>query len=274
MDPDEVGPGRLIYLQLSNIARRICGTGEALWIGGLANERYAGFGSAKMSDAYLAKVDRNGRIIWERTFGAHSLRTIESLASLPSGDVVVAGRDNERTWLARISGDGKIIWEQFVGSGKGASVTTAGDAIFLTAFEVSADSTVKSFSEDVSIWRFDEMGDMRAHNVIRDGINRERGADFGRLFIESANDSVYVLSAWLEFTSAKLVDVTKLDLHGDLVWHKELSETFLNVPKDLNLPAESGLVTWTRAVTTLGHGGPLIALPSKGKIILLHLDPA
>lgn len=274
MDPDEVGPGKLIDLQLgNNVARRICGTGEALWIGGLANERYAGLASAKMSDGYLAKVDRNGRIIWERTFGGHSLRTIESLASLPSGDVVVAGRDDDKTWLARISDGGTIIWEHFVGSGKGASVTTVSDAIFLTAFELNADSTVKSFSEDVSIWRFDEMGDMRAHRVIREGINRERGADFGRLFIEPAKDSVYILSAWLHLTSAKPVQVTKLDLNGGVVWHKELSETLLNLPKDLNLPADSGIVTWTRGVTTLGRGGPLIALPSKGKLILLHLDP-
>ena len=41
----------------------------ALWIGGFANERYAGLGSARMSNASLAKLDRKragplGAYIW------------------------------------------------------------------------------------------------------------------------------------------------------------------------------------------------------------------
>jgi PQQ-like domain len=271
--PNEGGPGSLTYLPLTGNHLRICGgVGETLWIGGVAKERYAGIGSAQMTDGYLAKVDRSGRIFWEQSFGGHSLRTIESLASLPSGDVVVAGRDDERTWLARVSSDGKIVWERFVGSGKGAAVTTIGDRIFLTAFESNTGSAAKSFSEDVAFWSFDETGELRDHHIVREGVNRERGAHFGKLSIERSSDSIYVLSAWLDFVSAKAVEVTKLDLQGQVAWRKELPETLLNLPNALHLPNEPQVVTWPSGITVAPKKGLTIALPVKGRLAVLRFD--
>jgi hypothetical protein len=127
VQPDAPQPERLISFPLARPwVHLAAGAKDTLWIGGRKNSRRAnGIAPIPLSDAYLAKSDRRGHVLWERTFGGNSEREIQSMTPLPSGDVVAAGLDNRlsnrRTWLARISSDGDIIWERSFSGGKGAA---------------------------------------------------------------------------------------------------------------------------------------------------------
>ena len=77
------------------------GAGDTLWIGGVSGVAVS-ISSTRLSYGYLVKVDRLGHFFWKREFGGgETARSIERPVSLPSGDVVVSGRDSKRTWLAR-----------------------------------------------------------------------------------------------------------------------------------------------------------------------------
>jgi len=264
---DQSGPGHLVSLAITGWSLRLAkGPGETFWIGGLKNPGYSLFG-AKLSDAYLARIDRQGRVIWEREFGGRSERSIQSLAPLPSGDVVVAGRYDERTWLARIAADGKIIWERFVGVGKGASVAIAGDKISVVAFEATPGSRLgpsETYREDVGFWSFDHTGQLLKHRVTREGINHRPGAYAGKLTVESAGAAIYVFSEWVTFNTVNPLDVTKINSLGQLVWRKELPQTVVQHDHDpTSCPA---------AITVLASGDPLVACGHVNKVQLLQLD--
>jgi hypothetical protein len=148
------------------------------------------------------------------------------LTPLPSGDVVVVGRDDERTWLARISGDGKVVWEHYFGVGKGASVTTARDKIAVVALEASAGSAPLSnpYREDVGFWTYDYAGQLIGHRIIRQGINRVYGAYGGTLTIEPFGDEIYISSKWLAVNAVKPLEIVKINSsEKQTVWRKELA---------------------------------------------------
>jgi hypothetical protein len=68
------------------------GTGDTIWIGGVTGTSVTVAGAPR-SLAYLAKVDRLGHFFWAREFGGQSRRSIQSMAGLRSGEVVVSGQD-------------------------------------------------------------------------------------------------------------------------------------------------------------------------------------
>ena len=267
MGADQSGPGHLVSLAITGSSLRLAeGPGETVWIGGLKNPSYS-FTAGRISDAYLAKIDRQGKVIWEREFGGRSERDIQSMVPLsPSGDVVVAGKYNERTWLARIAADGQIVWERFVGVGKGTFVTTAGDKIAVVAFEASPGSAPppsKTYRDDLSFWSFDETGKLLDHRVMREGMNHLPGSSGGKLRIESSGDAIYVFSERVALSAIKPLEVIKINSEGQPVWRKELSETVVQQGHKTS--------SCSTATTVLASGDPLVACTHFNEVQLFQL---
>jgi hypothetical protein len=80
-----------------------------------------------MADAYLGKLDPQGRIVAEYSFSSIRFRFIKSVTSLDSGELVVAGSDGAENWLAAVSTQGMLLWQQRLGLGKGVAVSAVGD---------------------------------------------------------------------------------------------------------------------------------------------------
>ena len=201
-----------------SIAEGAMGT---LWIGGVRCGRVS-IVSIPLSCGYLAKVDRRGHFFWEREYGKLTERSIQSVTPLASGDVVVSGKDSDRTWLARISDDGNIVWERFVGIGKGSATTTIDGVITLAALE--ACQCDGSYRENVAVWSFDQAGKSLGHRVIREGINRAPTQSAAQIRIEKGKGAIYVLSVWMAF-QAQPFEIARLDVRRELVWSKIFPET-------------------------------------------------
>lgn len=74
-----------------------------------------------ITDAYLGKLDPQGRIVAEYSFRTFRFRLIESVTSLDSGELVVAGRDGAENWLTAVSTEGKLLWRRRLGLKNGSS---------------------------------------------------------------------------------------------------------------------------------------------------------
>jgi hypothetical protein len=198
------------------------GTENTLWIGGVRGATVS-TASTQQSYAYLTRVDRLGHVLWQHDYGGQTERSIQSLVSLSSGDVVVSGQDSEKTWLARIAGDGTIVWERFVGIGKGSAVTTIGDIIVLVALKASESS--QAYREDVALWSFSPTGEPLGERIVREGLNHFDGQRAADIRIKSIGDSAYVFSGWAAYVDIKPLAVTKLNTRREPLWTKELPVT-------------------------------------------------
>ena len=261
---DRTSFGTAFPLAVQAYSLHLSGNGSGqLWIGGYSKPHHEIYG--RRTFAYLAKVDGQGHLIWEREFGGQTERRIQSIAPLPSGDVVVSATDDRKTWLAKISGTGDLVWELDVGVGKGSAVAAVGDDIVLAGIEAGSD--VEGYREDVSAWSFGQSGEQLRHWAIREGINRI-GQEYAEdVQIAKARDSVYIISKWGTFAPFRPPEVAKLDPRTGVSWRKELLET-------INGEGNRAHVC-TLAVTALSNGDILIACRSAAdEIKLLRLNAA
>jgi hypothetical protein len=211
---NESGPGQYVSLPIEGHGLRMAvGPGDIVWIGGFTNDRIEGFGSGHFSDAYLAKLDKRGQVVWQRTYGGRSKRNILSIAPLVSGDIAVAGTDDFKTWLARISSDGEIVWERFFGRGQGAVLSTNGE-LLVAAFEAGDDGKQLNFPQNVALWRFNESGAQVDHRVVREAVNVWASATIGKLWIKQSGEATYVFSEGQGVGTANPMQVIKIDVHG------------------------------------------------------------
>jgi hypothetical protein len=258
IDPAPSGPGQLIAPAISGWDLQLAGAnGDGFWIGGVRNPGRL-FTGAAVAEAYLVKIGRQGRVIWQRVYGGGHDRSIESIAAVPlSDDVVVAGKYNDKTWIARIASDGRIIWERFVGLGKGSAVAISGDKVILATFETGGGW------EDVGFWTFDNAGQLLDYQPIRRGVNHDPRFHAGKLIIESSGDATFIFSAWGGLDSPKPWEVVKINRLGQPAWRKEFSETILNFGR--------GAFNCSIAITILSNGDPLIACPRSGGTQLIRV---
>ena len=261
VDLSESGPGKAIPLSidaapLGRELRLANGVGDTLWIGGATNFRRTLYSSG-LSDGYLAKLDRQGHVDWERQFGHDRLREIQDLTSLDAGDVVVVGRDDDRTWLARISADGEVAWEKTFGLGKIASVSTVGGQVWVAAFDADSGDATQADHGRVTLWRFDGGGKLLGQAIVRNDLATRPHTVWLMRILTGPGDTVYVLSAWMEQSSPKPLVVTKMDRHGAVLWQKEVPGTIWRGPH------RPDVLCWL-SFAVLENSDAVVACPKRG----------
>lgn len=76
--------------------------------------------SAGNVDGRVLRLDADGEIVWDRTFGADGLDELRSVSISPEGWTLVAGTidgytDSQDAWVLAIDGDGEPLWERRYG---------------------------------------------------------------------------------------------------------------------------------------------------------------
>jgi hypothetical protein len=267
---NEAGPGRRLPLADSSSMpesnlRLVEGVGDTLWIGGTKNQRRSI--SGPLSDAYLAKIDREGHVMWDLDIARNRENAIQDLASMPTGDLLIAGKEDDRNWLARFSKDGKLVWEKTFGLGKIASVAVMNDAIVVAAFEASETSVAERGQAQVAVWRLSYEGELLAHQIVRDDIAQSPNS-LWLMKVISKRGAIYVFSAWTEErTNPRLsrpLSIVKMDTQGHLLWQKKIADTIF--------PTRIGLLLCVNSVAVLADGSALVDCRTEEGIKFIRLD--
>ena len=128
-------------------------------------------------DAYVVKVDSDGGIEWERSFGDSAPDDVgHGVAALAGGDILVSGYGATRSsggtdiYLIRLAPNGDLRWWQHDG-------TPANDRVMMSAPTedgyVSVGFSWTSSDTDIGVWESDADGSVHAHTVFpRPGSNR------------------------------------------------------------------------------------------------------
>jgi hypothetical protein len=254
---------------------RLVATKQAFWIGGSANHGRSMFGGA-LSDGYLAKLDVQGRLAWEQTFGKKQRdRNIRDMVELPSGDVVVVGKDNWKTWLARISGSGRVVWENTFALSMISAVAVVGNDIFVAAYD-DEEGAITPRRTLLTIRRFDLTGRMLRQDRIYESADAPKQKMLMDLLVSPSKDALYLFASWsISFASRHPRGedkslVTKLDLQGQQAWRTELSQSILQG----NPPADEQPEYCLPKSTVLDDGDVLISCATTRGTIVTQLNSA
>lgn len=260
--PDESGPGPIVSLNNLKTKRRIVLTTArdlkgTYWLGG---KRYGYFPGGDFADAYLARVDSQGRVITERTYKSWlGFRQIQKLLPLDTGEVIIA----ENSKLLKVSERGGVLWEIKLKPTKRIALSRIGHRIIVATIE--RDTENSGVKDNVVVRVLGTDGKTHAARVIRTGINEEAGSYYGNLQITASNDGAYVSSNWNDFIKAQPVEITKISATGNIVWQKKLVSSIAQNP-------DQYWETCKPEQAVLGNGNVLVACALKGEILIYQLD--
>ena len=263
--PSETGPGPIIELATQGQALQIVqGPAETLWLAGLTNRRMYVPGGT-MADAYLGKLDPQGRIVAEYSFHSFWFRFIQSVTMLDSGELVVAGRDGAENWLAAVSTQGRLLWQRRLGLGKGVVVSSVGDQIVAATIEGRHEDDYKTYQDDVDVRTVNRTGRLVGWQTIRTNMNNRSAVHGGRLAMLKSPDAFYILSSWYDLQNAKPLEIIKLSLDGAISWRKELPRSVLQQANG----------TWTSCAQgqmVLENSDLLVVCSIEAQIMVFRLD--
>jgi hypothetical protein len=226
-----------------------------IWVGGASNA-YMDLASADHRDGYLARIDGGGKTLWEKAYGNGGWKQITHVAYLSAGEVAVTGEDAGKGWLARIGADGGQLWERYLGIAKYTAIASlTGNRVVVAGLEASGASP-GDYQEHLVAWIVDGSGKILAQKRVRDAINTVSGASSGHLAVAATKDAVYIISNWTGFPHVKPIEVSKLDIGGNLLWTTSLPD---NNAK------------WSPALAVSPGGDPLVAV-ADGRIRLYQFN--
>ncbi|WP_138504757.1 hypothetical protein [Spirosoma lacussanchae] len=133
-------------------------SGNYVVAGWVRSEGNAGLG---LYDVWIIKLDSDGNLIWEKTFGGSSNDLAKSVISLPEGGYVIAGytasKDGDVTsthngfdcWIIKLDAYGNMLWQKTYGGSyddRAISVARTSDGKFVVAgYTSSGDGDVTGY---------------------------------------------------------------------------------------------------------------------------------
>ena len=235
------------------------------WLGGYSNDCIA---SDSHRDAYLAKLDGAGRLVWQRSYGNGGWRAIESMAPAAAGGVVAVGRAMRASWLGKVAADGTLLAEHSFGNGNGAAVVPVHGGHFLV-LGFNGESRAATHQDDLSAWVLDDAGELHGPTRVRDVLIQAGSSYSGQVAASAVADGAYVASNVSDLFHPQAVEVARVDLMGAPLWRQSLPDTIS--AKETRVTTFS---TCNPALATLAGGDALVVCALDGQIQLYRLDRA
>ena len=193
-------------------------------------------------DAFVAKLDESGNLIWNTFLGGSGNEGASAVALDGSGNIYVAGFGYE-TWgspirgfsgvknafAAKLDSNGNLIWNTFLGgggdhSGNAVAVDAVGN-VYLTGFSSTTwESPVRAFSGgyDAFAAKLDSSGALTWNTFLGSA-----GTDHGNGVAVDATGNVFVAGfsnvTWgspvLAYSGGDAAFAAKLNSSGELVWN-------------------------------------------------------
>jgi hypothetical protein len=190
------------------------------------------------SDYWLVKIDANGDILWEKTFGGSFYESAYDITGTNDGGFIIAGKKNyidgmptnSDFWIIKINSDGNMVWENTYGGSNfdiPSNIIATDDNGFIVAgvtFSDDGDITGNE-SNKWAAWiiKINASGTLVWEKtfLISDCIN------FGGI-IGTPQDGMIFTADICESDSDFII--IRLDSEGEVVWEKTYGGSLNDVP--------------------------------------------
>ena len=205
-------------------------------------------------DVWILKIDGNGNLLWQKTYGGQGTDVAHSIISTPDNGYLVGGQTDSRdgdvtglhfdpnflgatddVWLLKIDISGNLIWQKCYGGNwneAAHSITRTPDGGFLAtgysdATTNSGDVQATQGSHDFWAFKTDANG-----NLLWQKTYGGSKSDIARKVLSLADG--YIMTGSTESKDGQVTNnhgttdawVVKIDLTGNLVWQKAFGGTW------------------------------------------------
>jgi hypothetical protein len=172
------------------------------------------------SDIWVSKLDSNGDIEWQKSYGGWSYEYAYSIQQTSDGGFIVAGNTDfyNDMWILKLASNGDIEWQRAYGGGEdgfheGAnSIIQTSDGGYIVA---GGTNSFGDGSTGAWILKLDSYGDIEWQRTYRgDAVTSARS-------IQQTSDGGYIIGGGRS-EGGSIFDywVLKLDSYGDIEWQR------------------------------------------------------
>jgi len=197
-------------------------------------------GISDWTDMWVLKLDTNGNIQWQKTYGDTLNDRAYSAQQTLDGGYIVAGAMNASTpyraymWILKLDGSGNIQWQK-AGSGGGAYNPAYSVQQTLDGGYIVAGAT--EYPHNVLVSKLDTNGNIQWQKIY--------GALNGWAYsIQQTLDGGYIVAGYTGSFGAGSSDmlVLKLDTNGNIQWQKTYGGTNYDIAYSIQQTLDSGYI--------------------------------
>ena len=221
------------------------------------------------ADAWLIKIDGEGKRLWERPCGGKGWDEFHYLALAQNGDLLAVGQTDSNSagksdaWLVRLNQAGEILWEKTYGSkrweeAQAVASTKDNGALLATTFNP------KGENDDIRIIKVDENGNELWHFDFSKGKKRENAHSL----IELPNREIMFTGFCTHEKTEEDGFLVKLSAKGELIWEKNYGKEAMDALHDVEvLPNGELLIVGFGSVKNKSADLRLLKLDTAGRVI-------
>ena len=193
---------------------------------------------------FAIKIDSQGKIMWERTFGGNDDDFADPLIQTTDGGYIIGGHTyskgagNADAWLIKLDNIGNIIWNHTYGGSnhdEAISIIQAADGGYM----VAGNTESKGFGgSDIWFFKLDEQG-----NIVWDTTYGGRGGEEVHSLIQTTDDC-FVMAGEITSKSVGSWDIwlIKIDNTGNIVWDQTFGGSKRDIPSSVIQTTDGGYV--------------------------------
>jgi len=211
-------------------------------------------------DIYILKLNENGKLVWQKTFGGENNEEALSIQQTNDGGYIVAGWTASYgveyidVYILKLDMNGNLLWQKtFGGAGEDAalSIQQTKDGGYIVA------GVTKSFGAgdfDVYILKLDADGNLVWQKTFG-------GTDEDVAYsVQQTKDGGYVVAGYTRSFggSDKDVYILKIDENGELIWEKTFGGKYDDVALSIQQTNDGGYIASGTSILKLDADGNLV----------------
>ena len=204
-------------------------------------------------DGYVAKIDVDGNLLWEHTYGAEGWDLLYSISNSPDGGFIAAGQTFSSgagggdAWAVKLNGEGIMQWEGTYGDTQedfARSVITTADGGYMLA-----GATTMAGNQNAWLVKLDAMG-----NATWDTQVGGDSLDFANSVVQTSDGGYAAVGTTESYSTYTEALHFKVDALGSQQWLKNWGQ--VNNQESLDLvELNDGRFLSVGYVNTAGSGG-------------------
>ena len=196
------------------------------------------------TDYWVLKLDANGNVIWQKTYGGSSFDEVSSIQETSDNGFIVAGSTDsygagsDDYWVLKLDANGNVVWQKTYGGfayDYASSIQETSDNGFIVAgytYSYGAGGT------DYWVLKLDANG-----NVIWQKTYGGSSTDIANS-IQETSDNGFIVAGYTYSYGAGYSDywILKLDANGNVIWQKTYGGSIRENARSIQETSDNGFI--------------------------------
>ena len=214
------------------------------------------------NDYWILKLNSDGNLVWQRTFGGSSYDVAHAVAETTDDKYIIQGwtkstdgdvlenHGSDDFWILKLDTNGDLLWQKSLGgmfNEEGHYIQQLPDGGFIAGgYTNSNDNDVSGNHGSYDYWitRLDSVGNLLWQKCLG-GSSTERSYNF-----DVTSDGGCIISGYSESNDGDVTVnygvhdfwIAKLNAFGDLVWQESLGGSGIDIPYSIQQTSDNGFI--------------------------------